>query len=94
MDLNGKGAADYVQVGASGGSRATLRPRARSWLAGGNRPTLRVQVIVPALSTMPNGIAWHQGSLYIASLAPYESCKVTELSLTPYLAGQQAGRQA
>jgi hypothetical protein len=35
--------------------------------------------IVDRLSSMPNGIAWNAGSLYIASLAPYESCTLYRL---------------
>lgn len=35
-----------------------------------------LQVIVSDLSSMPNGIAWNNGSLFIASLDPYKSCRV------------------
>lgn len=38
-----------------------------------------VQVIVKGLSSMPNGIAWNGGSLFIASLDPYKSCTLYRL---------------
>ncbi|KAL4448480.1 hypothetical protein ABPG75_005699 [Micractinium tetrahymenae] len=38
-----------------------------------------VQVIVKGLSSMPNGIAWSNGSLFIASLDPYKSCRLYRL---------------
>ncbi|KAL4438194.1 hypothetical protein ABPG77_010555 [Micractinium sp. CCAP 211/92] len=38
-----------------------------------------VQVIVSDLSSMPNGIAWNNGSLFIASLDPYKSCRLYRL---------------
>lgn len=33
-------------------------------------------VVIPGLSTMPNGIAWFGGALYIASLEKYQNCRV------------------
>ena len=41
------------------------------------------QVIVSGLSSMPNGIAWNGGSLFIASLDPYKSCTVGRRSGVP-----------
>ena len=37
------------------------------------------QIIVANLSSMPNGVAYHEGSLYIASLTPYQSCTLYRL---------------
>ena len=30
-------------------------------------------------SAMPNGIAWHNGSLWVASLEPFKSCRIYRL---------------
>ena len=39
-------------------------------------PPCSFQTIVAGLSSMPNGIAWNGGSLFIASLDSYKSCTV------------------
>ncbi|KAI7835674.1 hypothetical protein COHA_010413 [Chlorella ohadii] len=38
-----------------------------------------VQPLLVNLSAMPNGIAWHNGSLWVASLEPYKSCRIYRL---------------
>ncbi len=37
------------------------------------------QPLLVNLSAMPNGIAWHNGSLWVASLEPYKSCRIYRL---------------
>ncbi len=43
-------------------------------------------VLVPGLASMPNGIAWYKGSLFIASLSPYQSCTLYRVDNVDQLA--------
>lgn len=56
------------------------------------RCALPWQVIVSGLSSMPNGIAWNGGSLFIASLDPYKSCTVGRRSGVPSALPWPCGR--
>ena len=68
-------AAPPASVLASAAAAAARPPPPPSYWSP-RRACRAVQVIVPGLSPMPNGIAYSQGDLFIASLDPYKSCKV------------------
>lgn len=50
-----------------------------------------MQTLVENLSSLPNGIAWNGGSLFIASLNPYKSCTVCLAAMLPGMSQPGAG---